>query len=118
MYLSLLFRQEEYERNLKYWPAMWDVAAGLEINQLKLHNYVASGTCPKPLQSSGCQGGRLEEIVVTTCYRSFLSLVGQKILSDTNDYKVFRKAGKYKRGLRHSKAYSDPWSEIWTWEDL
>ena len=26
---------------------MWDVAAGLEINQLKLHNYVASGTCPK-----------------------------------------------------------------------
>ena len=47
MYLSLLFRQEAYERNFKYWPTMWDVAAGLEINQLKLHNYVASGTCPK-----------------------------------------------------------------------
>lgn len=85
---------------------------------IKLHNYVASGTCPKPHQSSGCQGRRPEEIVVTTCYRSFLSLVGQKMLSDTSDYKVFRKAGKYKRGLRHSKADSDPWSGIWTWENL
>lgn len=52
------------------------MAAGLEINQLKFQNYLAGGTCPKTAkQSSGCQSGILGEIVVTTCYRSILSLV-------------------------------------------
>lgn len=54
------------------------MAAGLEINQLKLHNYLAIDTCPKSPQFSGWQSGRLEEIAVTTYYRSFLSLVVQK----------------------------------------
>ena len=77
------------------------MAAGLEINQLELPNYLASDTCPKPLQSSGCQSGRLGEIVVVTCYRSFLSLVVQKIygvtICDTNDYKVFGKTAKHNK---------------------
>lgn len=83
------------------------MAAGLEINQLELPNYLASGTCPKPPPSSGCQSGRLEEIVVVTCYRSFLSSAVQEIygviLCDTNDYKVFGKTGKHKKDLKSNK---------------
>ena len=83
------------------------MAVGLEINQLELPNYLASDTCPKPLQSSGCQSGRLGEIVVVTCYKSFLSLVVQKIygvtICDTNDYKVFGKTAKHKRDLKSNK---------------
>lgn len=80
-----------------------DVAAGLEINQLELPNYLASDTCPKPPQSSGCQSGRLGEIVEVACYRNFLLLVVWKIygvtLCDTNDYKVFGETGKHMRDL-------------------
>lgn len=76
------------------------MAAGLEINQLELPNYLASGTCPKPPPSSGCQNGRLEEIVVVTCDRSFLSSAVREIyvatMCDTNDYKVLGKTGKHK----------------------
>lgn len=56
------------------------MAAGLEINQLELPNYLASDTCPKPPPSSGCQSGRLGVIVVVTCYRIFLSLQSRKYM--------------------------------------
>lgn len=83
------------------------MATGLERNQLKPHDDLASGTCPKPPVSSGCRSGRLGEMVVLTCYRSFLSLVVQKIygvtMCETNDYKVFGKTGKHKRDLRPNK---------------
>lgn len=52
-------------------------------------------------------GRRLGEIVVVTCYRSFLSLVVQKIYGvttcGTNDYKVFGKTGKHKKDLKSNK---------------
>lgn len=107
----MFLEQEEYELNLIYLPAKEDVAAGLEINQLKLHNYLAIDTCPKSPQFSGWQSGRLEEIAVTLTIGVFFHWLSRKkvvLLCDTNDYKVFGKMGKYKRGLRHSKPASNP----------
>lgn len=48
-------------------------ASAFEINQLKVNNYLASGTCPKTPQPTGCQSGRLGEIVAIKVFLQWLS---------------------------------------------